>query len=297
MGDYIKALRAPFLSGSLMPVILAAAWAGMNGSFQWTPFVLIMLGVGFLHVAANLINDWADSAGSDPLNCQVTPFSGGSRVIQEGRLSRGTVLILAVFFNAAALAVGVVLMMNHPLVGLLGGLGLLIGLFYSVAPVRLMCRGLGEVGIFFAFGPLVTLGTHYVLTGDLTWTAFMLGLPLGFLITAVIWINQFPDFPADRAAGKKNLVVHLGPKAARWIYPSLMAGAFISLIVLVAVGFPALLLLGLAALPLAVKACRVFWRGYTKHPDIVPAQALTIQTQLAVGALTSLGLVIGLLAK
>lgn len=290
MITYLKALRVPFLTGSLMPVVLAAAWASVHESFAWQPFVLTLFGVGCLHLGANLINDWADSKGSDPLNTKVTPFSGGSRAIQDGGLDRRTVLVMSLVFYAAALAVGVYMIKNYPLVGVLGGLGLVIGLCYSVHPWNLMSRGLGEIGIFFAFGPLVTLGTYYVMSGELSWPAFLLGLPLGFLITAVIWINQFPDFQADRAVGKNNLVVRLGLDSARWIYPVLILGSFVTLPILVAAGFPPLLLIGFGALPLALKACRVFREHYADYPQIVPAQALTIQTQLAMGALTSLGL-------
>ena len=95
---YLKALRAPFLSGSLMPVFLTGAWAYTQDAFALTPFLLCLLGVGSLHVAANLINDWADSTGSDPINMRLTPFSGGSRVIQSGDLTRKQVLNLSLFF-------------------------------------------------------------------------------------------------------------------------------------------------------------------------------------------------------
>lgn len=290
MKAYLRALRFPFLTGSLMPVVLTGVWAAAHGSFSWGPFVLVLAGVAFLHVGANLINDWADSTGSDPVNRQVTPFSGGSRAIQDHGLSRRTMLVMALACYGAGLAVGVILILKQPLVALLGGLGVAVGLLYSVRPFNFMSRGLGEASIFLAFGPLVTLGTWYVLTDELSWGAFVLGVPLGLLTTAIIWINQFPDFRADRATGKRNLVVRMKPASARWVYPLLMAGAFLSLFGLVAVGFPPLLLIGLGAAPLAYKACRGFFQHYDRHPGIVPAQALTIQTQLAMGLLTSLGL-------
>jgi len=50
-----------------------------------------------------------------------------------------------------------------------------------------MSRGWGEILIFFAFGPLITLGAHYVNSGALSPEAFALGFPQGFLITGVIW--------------------------------------------------------------------------------------------------------------
>jgi 1,4-dihydroxy-2-naphthoate octaprenyltransferase len=293
---YLKALRAPFLSGSLMPVLLTGAWAYSRGSFAATPFLLCLLGVGSLHVAANLINDWADSAGSDPINVRLTPFSGGSRVIQNGDLTRNQVLYLCLFFYGLAAFAGFCLTFGHPWVPAIGALGFLIGFLYSTGPFPLMSRGLGEVGIFFAFGPLITLGTYYVMADHLSLQAFLLGLPLGFLITAVIWINQFPDYQADRSAGKNNLVVRLGLEKAKKIYPMLMYGSLVSLFFLVIVGLPGWLLAGLGTAPLIVKACRYFALHYDHHPEVAAAQALTIQTQLAMGALTAAALFLAGLA-
>ena len=59
-------------------------------------------------------------------------------------------------------------MNGRPYVALIGLLGLIAGLFYSVNPIQFMSRGLGEITIFFAFGPLITWGTYYVLTNQFT---------------------------------------------------------------------------------------------------------------------------------
>ena len=297
MRGYLKAMRAPFLSGSLMPVILTGAWAYTRDAFSALPFLLCLVGVASLHTGANLMNDWADSAGSDPINVRITPFSGGSRVIQNGYLTRKQVLRLALFFYGLAAATGFYLTFGHPWVPAIGALGFLIGFLYSTGPFPFMSRGLGEVGIFFAFGPLITLGAYYVMADQLSGQAFLLGLPLGFLITAVIWINQFPDYQADRAAGKNNLVVRLGLEKGKKIYPMLMYGSLVSLVLLVFMGLPAWLLAGIGIAPLVVKACRVFDLNYNKHPEVAAAQALTIQSQLAMGAVTAAALfVAGIMA-
>ena len=295
MNIYVRAMRLPFLTGSLVPVLLAAGQAYHNGFFRGLEFFLIMIGVGSLHLAANLINDYFDARGSDVLNLHPTPFSGGSRVIQEESLSARTVLFLAVFFFALAIVTGLILfLMGYPFVALVGLLGLLSGLLYSADPVKFMSRGLGEITIFLAFGPLITWGTYYGLTGQLTWPAFFLGFPLGFLITAVIWINQFPDFQADRAAQKNNLVVRLGLENSRWIYLVLMFLPFPFLFFLWGtqeISF--LTLLAWLALPLALKAVRIFWGSFHTFEQIIPAQALTIQTNMAVGVLMLAGILIG----
>ena len=177
---------------------------------------------------------------------------------------------------------------------LVGLLGLLAGLLYSVNPTQFMSRGLGEVAIFFAFGPLVTWGTYYVMTNQLTVPAFCLGFPLGFLITAIIWINEFPDYPADKEAGKRNLVVRLG------LYSSTVHLYFIdapALPLFFSSGgdlcYFSLLPDRLAGPPPGLEGPVHFWRHYAEPEKIVPAQALTIQTHLALGLLMMVGLPLG----
>jgi len=170
------------------------------------------VGIIGLHLGANLLNDYFDARGSDPINMRVTPFSGGSRAIQDGELAPRMVLSMAIFFFAIGFTIGIWLIcLNRPLVIPIGLLGLGAGWAYSAPPLQLMSRGWGEAVIFFAFGPLVTLGTYYVMSGSLSWPAFAIGVPQGFFITGVIWINQFPDYEADRSANKRNLVVKLRP--------------------------------------------------------------------------------------
>ncbi len=295
MNIHIRAMRLPFLTGSLVPVFLAAAQSYQDGFFRGFELFLILVGVGSLQTAANLFNDYFDARGSDQINLHPTPFSGGSRVIQEELLSSRWVFWTSMFFFALALATGLSLVwMGHPYVALIGPLGLLAGTCYSADPIKLMSRGLGEITIFLAFGPLITWGTYYVMTDQLTWPAFFLGFPLGFLITAVIWINQFPDFQADRDAQKRNLVVRLGLLSSRWIYVLLMILPFPFLLFLLGtqkISF--LILLAWLALPLAIKAIRILWRQYATFEQIVPAQALTIQTHLALGMLMLAGILIG----
>jgi 1,4-dihydroxy-2-naphthoate polyprenyltransferase len=294
MNTYIQALRLPFLTGSLLPVLQAAALAYGDGSVNGLNLLLILIGVGALHSAGNLINDYVDTPRSDTVNPNPTPFSGGSRVILENLLSARWVFWAATLcFSAAVLIGGYLILNGRPYVALIGLLGLIAGLFYSVGPIQFMSRGLGEITIFFAFGPLITWGTYYVLTGRLAGPAFLLGFPLGFLITAIIWINEFPDYQADKAVGKRNLVVRWGLAPSRWVYILLMLLPFPFLIFLTAVrGQTNWLLLGWLALPLALKGIRILWGEYNTPAKIIPAQALTIQTHLALGLLTVLGMLL-----
>ena len=294
MNVYIKALRAPFLAGSLIPVIIGAAYGFIDKHFSLLLFLITALGVAALHLAANLLNDYYDAKGSDPINVRLTPFSGGSRGIQDRQVAPWCVLSIAVFFYVLSLSAAIWLVfLGRPLVLAIGLLGVAAGWAYSARPLQLMSRGWGEICIFFAFGPFITLGAYYVMSGSLSWSAFALGFPQGFFIAAVIWINQFPDYEADRDAGKKNLVVRLGPKLSRYPYCVIMLAAFIAVIFLIGiVGLTYLTMLSFIAFPLAFKAMKILWREYLSYEGLIPAQALTIQTLIAHGVLLSLGLVL-----
>jgi len=293
MNIYAKAMRLPFLTGSFIPVILAAALGFLHGSLHIGRFILVLIGVGSLHLGANLINDYYDDPGSDRINLHPTPFSGGSRVIQEELMDAKTVWAMAMGFFVLGTAVGVWLAVTgRPFVVVIGLMGFLAGYLYSAAPVSLMSRGLGEITIFLAFGPLITWGTYYVMTGLLTWEGFTLGIPLGFLITAVIWINQFPDYEADRDAGKRNCVVRLGRNRSRFIYALLMLGPYAVVLywVLTQPGsWPCLAVI--LTIPIAWKATKILSVQYQTYDELIPAQALTIQTHLIMGLVLSAALV------
>jgi 1,4-dihydroxy-2-naphthoate polyprenyltransferase len=290
---YFRALRVPFLTGSLFPVAVATALAyRQEHLFNFTCFCLTALGVAALHSGANLLNDYYDAFGSDPLNTNFTPFSGGSRVIQDGELSAQSVQVLAYLLLALGAVCGLVLIFSgRPWVALIGLLGLLAGFCYSASPLQLMSLGLGEAIIFLAFGPVLSWGAYYVQTGRLSLTGAAAGLPLAFLITAIIWINEFPDLQADEAAAKRHLVSRLGLNRSRWIYAFLMLAPFVSLFLLLEVfKLPDLCVAALAPLPLALKAIRQIFRTPPTSPDFIPIQALTIQTHFFTGLTLTLAL-------
>ncbi len=290
---YLKALRLPFLTGSLLPVTAATAlvyW--LHQTFNFGFCCLTLLGVAALHLGANLINDYYDAFGSDPLNRNFTPFSGGSRVIQNGELAAETVKTLAYFFLALGVVCGLTLIyLDRPWVAVFGFLGLLAGFCYSASPVALMSLGLGEILIFLAFGPLLTLGTYYVQTGRFAPVGAAVGLPLACLITAIIWINEFPDLEADVAAAKRHLVARLGLKVSRWVLRRPDAGALCQPLcpdgVLPAArphrGGPG----GAAFGPAGHYLVR---RTAPTDPGFVTAQALTIQTHAFLGLTLTLAL-------
>jgi len=289
--------RAPFLTATLVPILIAAAWVASSGGvepFPWLTFALAMLGGVALHVAANTFNDYFDwRSGTDPENnAYFQPLSGGSRSIELGLIDERRLLRVALAALGTAGAAGLALVILHgPVLILFGLVGAFSAYFYTAPPLRLAARrGLGELLVGLNFGPLMVAGTVYALTGTLTWTDLFIGLPAGLLITAVLWINQFPDAPSDEATGKRNLVVVLGTRSARWGYLALVHGAFLIVIggVVLQV-LPAGALLALLALPLAVYTTLVAIRRYASR-ELVAANSATIALHVLAGLLLAAGI-------
>ena len=246
--------RVPFTSASIFPMLaIAAYYAGLgDGLFSVTSLLLAVFGVLLLHLSSNVFNDYFDvSDGTDEANNEYfqpggAAITGGSRAIELGIITLNKTKTVATSLLIASLLVAGFLFYNiYQVTGAtsnvegalaVGLSGLFLGYFYTARPLRLVARrGLGELAIFLAFGPLLTLGTGYAISaetiGFLSSEFYMLlslGVPFGFLTTNILYINQFPDAESDAKTGKNHLVVTLGKKAARWGYLVILSLAFYS---------------------------------------------------------------------
>jgi 1,4-dihydroxy-2-naphthoate octaprenyltransferase len=291
--------RAPFLTATLVPVLIGAAWASVVGGaspFPWGLFGLTLVGALALHVAANTFNDYFDwTSGTDENNNDYfLPFSGGSRSIELGLITEKGLFRLALFFSViASVCGGILLALRGWPIAALGLTGLFAAYFYTAPPLRLVARkGLGELFIGLCFGPLMVGGSAFALTGALDPLAFFAGIPVGLLTTAILWINEFPDYAADKVSGKNNLVVVLGKEKARYGFALLMIGAFALVVGPVIWGaLPAGTLLTLLALPWAIYATRKLFRDFNER-SLIKGNSATIVLQLVAGLLFFAGLLL-----
>jgi 1,4-dihydroxy-2-naphthoate octaprenyltransferase len=296
--SWMVVTRAPFLTATLMPVMIASAWALSQtgaGAFPWGFFVSAMLGALCLQVSANTFNDYFDwQSGADPTNVDYfVPYTGGSRSIELGLITDRALLRLAVMtLLLGAIAALPVLLVRSPGILAFGATGAALAYFYTAPPLRLSARrGLGELSILLAFGPLLTAGTYYAVTGIADAGAYLIGLPIGLLALAILWVNQFPDMESDAMTGKNHLLVTVGKRAARWVYVLILAMAFMSTIVLTLSGIlPLGSLAVLLALPLAAYATRIVFRHYLDR-ELVRASKATIQLHLVCGFLLVAGII------
>ncbi len=289
--------RAPFLSASIFPVLIAGAYVAQVGAFSWPAFLLALVGAASVHIAANTWNDMYDwQSGADKINHDYfLPYSGGSRAIELGLITERGLMKIALGAIAVAFACGLgIAALGSPVVLPLGLLGALAAWTYTAPPIRLIARrGLGELLIGVAFGPLLSVGAVAAVTGSIDPIAALLGIPVGLLTTAILWINEFPDAPSDALAGKTHLVVTIGTSAARWGYVALIAVAFGTLAALVALGALApTALLALITLPLAIRSTYILFREYRSRA-LVRANVGTIILQGAFGFTLACGILIG----
>ncbi len=293
---WMKELRAPFFIAVIVPVFLGAGLAAhLYGTFDLPLFTLTLLGVIAVHAGSNVINDYFDyRSGTDVVNRNKSPFNGGSPFLINGQLNPEEVRFGAYVFYAVGLLAALVLTL---LVGwvilILFILGVLFGYFYTHSTVNLAGRGLGELVVWFAFGPLAVLAAYYVQAGTIGLEALLISVPIGLMISNIILVNEFPDYEADRSAGKRHWVVRMGKNRAAQIYAAMTALAYAVIIVPAVLNvLPIWYLAGLVTLPLAWKATRALIDRYSKREAVLKAQAWTIQVMALTGGVMTVSLYI-----
>lgn len=217
---WVRTMRPQFylmaLIGYTMGVLVA--W-GITQDFNLMRYILGYMFLFFVQLSTVFTNDYYDY-DSDRINRNSSVFTGGSRTLVEGKITFSelkTGIILSLF---AILILSIVLLLSvGKEIAIQSGvfmcIGLILGLGYTVPPLKLCHRGLGEfdVGIFFSFY-IIHFG--YILQGG-TWSAqllWWLSIPLFFSTFAAITLSGIPDRRADRAASKQTIAVLLGSRSA-----------------------------------------------------------------------------------
>jgi 1,4-dihydroxy-2-naphthoate octaprenyltransferase len=257
----ILSTRPPFLTASALPVLFGSAYGAVHAvAFDAVSFTLALLTTVIVGAAANVLNDvFDDASGADPGNRgRLHPFTGGSRFIQNGVMTRAQMARWGAMLVGVAIALGLMLVLREgPAILLFGLAGLGLAVAYSMPPLSLSGRGLGELTVATAFGLLPVSGAAWLQTGTLDWSLLLLSLPVGAWVCNILLINEVPDAPADARAGKRTLVVRMSGRDTRWTYVGLHASAAAAALVAVGLGllpWPAPLVplaIALAAAPMS----------------------------------------------
>jgi len=277
---YLLATRPAFLTVTVFSALIGLATAYASGlAIRPASAIASVLFGATAHAGINVLNDYYDALnGTDDLNTErIFPFTGGSRFIQNGVLSRRATALFGALLMAVVIAAGLWLTAVSA-AGLvwIGALGLFIGWAYSAPPLKLNSRGWGEACVWAGFA-LIAVGADFVQRGQVSSTALVAATSYALLVTNLLYINQFPDCKADRAAGKHHWVVRLGPARARWGYAAIAVACYGWLIGAVALGaLPPLALIALAPALVSAKAAAELLRHAQTPQQLAPGIQMTI---------------------
>ncbi len=218
---WVKLSRPKFHLVALLPYVFGNLLAEFYGHATSLAIMLLgALGTVLIMLVTYYLGEYFDYE-TDSINRSFNAFSGGSRVLQTGQMKRTAPLIAALILLLPVAAVGLVLHFHFrcgPYTIPLGVLGLTAGIFYSTKPVQWAYHGFGELLIGICYGWLAVNTAYYLQTGQFHLIGTFVALPIMTSIMAVIVMNELPDREADKAAGKRTLVVMLGTRLSMTLY-------------------------------------------------------------------------------
>ena len=287
-----KASRPPFYIATFIPLLAGWMLAIREGApRQVGLFLLINLYSIMIHFATNLANDYFDHfQGADS-----GESIGGSRMLQAGLISirelRAALLFL--YLGSFTLAVGYMTVAGMWILSPFVALSLFSSIFYTAPPIRYGYHGLGELFAGLNMGPVMVLGTYWIMTGRPSWTAVLISLPIGIMVAGILYFQSIPDMETDEAVGKRTLTVRLGRTGAyagligQWIAVYLMilvlaSGRILSPVVLAC----------LLTIPVLLRLLRIIptvqdWQELDRHGHYIR------KMYLLNGAIIVVGIVVG----
>ena len=284
-------MRLPFLILTPACVMLGAASAVWSGSTINVFYLfLALLGAVSAHISVNALNEYDDFKSGLDLTTERTPFSGGSGTLPQYPDKAHVARITGWITLAITALVGIYFLYVWGM--WLLPLGLL-GLITIVAYTRFLTRSplLCLIAPGLGFGPLMVMGTDFVLTGSYSWTSFFASMVPFFLVSDLLLLNQFPDLEADKGIGRRHLLITAGRNVSVSVYGLFLAGAYVSIILGYLFGvLPFQGLLGLAYVVIAVPTLR----GVRKYADDIPKLIPYMGKNVVINILTPVMLSIGL---
>jgi 1,4-dihydroxy-2-naphthoate octaprenyltransferase len=286
--NWIIATRPWSFPASAMPALFALAYVfyiqDSIESIQWGYGVLALLGAVVFQASGNLIGDFFDYK----YNVDRKESFGSSRMLVDGVFTPKVILSFGIILLALGVLLGLFLWSqtgNHLLwIGIVGALGTF---FYY----KLKYMALGDLLIFIIYGPLIALGTVFVVTSQLNWQVVVLSIPIAFLVVNILHANNMRDMRDDKLANIKTQALLLGEKGSRIQYTFLAIGAYVAVAIFVLLNMVSpLALLTIVTLPLAKKNINVMKQAKVDNPEnIKDLDAMSAQLVMAFTLTYALG--------
>jgi len=290
---WFRVIRIKFLLASVIAVLvgLVISWWQTN-QFDVLHAALTLGGVLALHASVDLFNDYWDFKRGIDTQTKRTKFSGGTGVLPDGLLKPAQVYRAGILFLIIGAIIGSYFVYVHGIViGIILAFAILSIYFYST---KIVDWGLAEIFVSIK-GTMIVLGTYFIQTNDLSINPILGGIFVGVLSSLVLFITSLPDHDADKAKGRKTLVIVMGKKKSSlvfWVFPVISYGILILGIILEY--FPVYCLISLVTIPLIVKAGRKLRQGYDDDRQINSIMSDTLSFSRITGGLFVIGFLFGL---
>ncbi|MFW2339995.1 MAG: 1,4-dihydroxy-2-naphthoate polyprenyltransferase [Acidimicrobiia bacterium] len=285
-----EASRPHTLPAAATPVMVGTGLAVDSGVFRWGPFLAALLGALAIQVAANFTNDLSDARKGADTEERIGP----QRMVATGIISEKQMTWATVLAFALASAAGVYLIFEAGwVIAAIGATSILAAIGYVGGPRPYGYHGLGEVFVFVFFGLVATVGTRYVFDRSAPLDAWLLAIPVGFLVTAILVANNVRDIETDAATGKRTLAVILGRARTRALFAVLVFGSFVAIAVFGVFGWtPQATLFAVFLAPFSSSLVRTVY-AKTEGPALIRVLKGTARLHLLVGLVLAAGAAVG----
>jgi len=293
ISTWLRVIRVRFLLASVVAVSagLAITW-WQTGNITLFDAVLTMAGVLCLHASVDLLNDYWDFKRGIDTTTQRTKMSGGSGVLPDGLLKPAQVYVAGIIFLIIGASIGIYFVATDGvIIGIILAFAVISIYFYST---KLVNWGLAEVFVTIK-GTMIVVGTYFVQTQQITEPVVLCGIIVGVLSSLVLFITSFPDYDADKAKGRKTLVISLGKQnscSILWVFPAIAYG--ITITAVISEIFPISCLIILATVPLIIKSGYKLKQNYEELTNLIPAMSSTLYFSRITGALLVVGFLVNI---
>lgn len=212
---WLKITRPQTLFAGFSPVAIGIIVASKTIDINWTIAIATFIGAMTIQILSNFVNDYYDYKNGLDKQGRI----GFKRALAEGSVSLNQMKVAIGIDLMVSAIIGLYLVIHGGIIILIIGVfSLLFAWLYTATKKSLSYLGIADIFCFIFFGPVATLGTTALQTGEFSVGSMYLGMVCGSLATCVLIVNNIRDRETDKLNNKQSFVVRFGKKAGEMEY-------------------------------------------------------------------------------